>query len=624
MSSPCTPTDPRRFAWAALPLWRWLLALACCLLTVGPAAAQTLESVLAPGPVIQGHVKTEHDCKGCHARFDRAAQDGLCTSCHKDVGEDIRQHQGYHGKREPRQACRSCHTEHRGRNAQLAQFDTKTFDHRATDFELLDKHGAVACAKCHVAGKRWREAPATCVACHTKDDVHKGGLGRKCDECHTAKTWKGTEFDHARKTRFALNGKHADGKCDDCHANGRFKDTPRSCVGCHKKDDEHKGQYGDKCETCHGAKAWKPSTFNHDVDTRYALKDRHRQVKCAACHVSSGTWHNKPGTTCVACHLKDDKHKAALGTQCADCHTEKSWKEPPGFDHAKTRFPLVGAHVRTACKDCHSDQLYRNTPSDCVACHKKDDRHRGNLGTGCQSCHSQADWKNVQGRFDHDRSQFKLRNAHAARTVACSDCHETLQAMRGTPTDCVSCHRRDDRHEGTLGARCDQCHQDVNWKVPRFDHNRTRYPLAGRHAVVACKSCHTSLRYKEAPSTCVACHKKDDSHRATLGSDCASCHNVRAWPLWDFNHDKATHYRLDGQHTSVRCLACHSQPAPAGKPIAPVASDCASCHRKADVHEGRFGRRCEQCHITDSWRQVRPGSAPRQAVGAPSAPVIAK
>ena len=99
---------------AARPGWGWLLCLAIWLMGAGHwglAQAQTLESVLAPGPVIQGHVKTEHDCKGCHARFDRAAQDGLCTSCHKDVGEDIRQHQGYHGKREPRQACRSCHTE---------------------------------------------------------------------------------------------------------------------------------------------------------------------------------------------------------------------------------------------------------------------------------------------------------------------------------------------------------------------------------------------------------------------------------------------------------------------------------------------------------------------------------
>jgi hypothetical protein len=169
----------------------------------------------------------------------------------------------------------------------------------------------------------------------------------------------------------------------------------------------------------------------------------------------------------------------------------------------------------------------------------------------------------------------------------------------------VSCHKRDDRHEGTLGAKCETCHGDTSWKVGRFDHSRTRYPLLGRHAVTECRSCHLSLRYRDVASDCVSCHRKDDTHKATLGTRCETCHNVRAWSLWEFDHDRATKYVLEGAHKKVRCQACHAQPAPKGKAIAVVLTECGSCHRKDDVHDGRFGGRCDLCHVPERWGLVR-------------------
>jgi hypothetical protein len=600
----------RRAGGAAGPIQRLLVIL--WLLWACAAQAQSLESVLAPGDLIQGHAKVEHECNSCHSRFDRAAQDRLCISCHKEVGADLRQHAGWHGRHEPRQQCRACHTDHKGRNAQVASFDLKTFDHRTTDFELRDKHSAVECAKCHQKGKRWREAASTCVSCHTRDDVHKGGLGPKCEDCHNARNWRETEFDHGKKTRFALADKHAEIKCVDCHARNRYKDTPRTCIGCHRKDDEHKGRYGEKCESCHGAKTWKPSSFSHDADTHYALKHKHRDVKCAACHTGP-LYRQKLGTACIDCHAKDDKHQDTLGRKCAACHTERGWKDTPAFDHAKSRFPLLGAHAKVQCKDCHSDPLYRKTPSTCLECHRKVDKHQGTLGTACADCHLEQNWKTVAGRFDHERTKFPLRNAHAARTVKCQDCHETLIAFRKTPMQCVSCHRRDDRHEGTSGERCEQCHRDVNWRVERYDHSKNRYPLAGRHLVVPCGACHLSRRYKEAASDCFSCHRKDDKHKASLGPLCAECHNVRAWSLWDFDHDRKTTYRLEGKHRKVPCDACHTRPAPAGKAAAPLSSECQACHRKDDVHEGGFSRRCELCHGPADWRHVRQATVSRPA-----------
>jgi hypothetical protein len=582
------------------------LALACVAL-VG-AQAQTFESVLAPGPLIKGHAKVEHDCDACHVRFDRAGQDAKCGKCHKDVKADIAENRGWHGRQPPGKACRNCHTDHRGVDAKVAEFDRKTFDHKQTDFELKHKHKDTECAKCHTAGKRWREASLECHVCHRADDKHHGNMGNKCGDCHTERKWDEVKYDHFKETKFALDGKHADVKCADCHPRERYKDTPKTCIGCHKKDDEHKGRYGEKCESCHDAKDWKRWTYNHDTETKYPLRGKHRNVKCSACHTAPGYATNAP-TECNDCHKKDDKHKGTLGENCAACHTEKSWKDIPKFDHDKSRFPLLGKHAKVECKDCHKDQNYRETPSDCYACHKKDDKHEGNLGTKCADCHGEKDWKTTQGRFDHQRTEFALRNAHAAPKVKCTDCHKDLRSMRKTDKDCYACHKKDDKHEGTLGKQCGSCHTDRDWKVPTLDHNKTRFPLTGKHFVAKCKDCHVTARYNEAPRDCWSCHKKEDKHKEKYGRACEDCHNTRSWPLWDYDHDKRTKYPLTGEHRKVACDKCHTQAAPVGKKIAATSTDCYSCHRKDDVHDGRFGRRCDLCHATDNWKKVRrPGS----------------
>ena len=60
-----------------------------------------------------------------------------------------------------------------------------------------------------------------------------------------------------------------------------------ACVSCHRKDDKHKGRFGDKCQTCHNAKAWDDVLFDHDRDTKYALRGKHRQAKCDSCHTGN-------------------------------------------------------------------------------------------------------------------------------------------------------------------------------------------------------------------------------------------------------------------------------------------------------------------------------------------------
>jgi hypothetical protein len=569
-------------------------------------AAQGIESILAPGKLIQGHAKLEDDCKQCHIKFDRKGQSGLCAGCHKPVGADMQAKTGYHGTLKP-QACNVCHTDHKGRDEQIASFDKKKFDHNQTDFRLQGKHKPLECDKCHVAGKKYREAALTCDGCHRKDDTHKGSLGPKCADCHTETSWKEAKFDHST-TKFALEGKHADAKCTDCHKGGKYKETPRACVSCHKKDDDsnkgHKGQFGEKCETCHGVKAWKPANFNHDTDTKYGLSGKHRTTSCTACH-KENLYKVKLSQECFACHAKDDKHKESLGKDCVSCHSERSWKEPAKFDHDKSSFPLLGKHGKVECKECHKTPMFKEAPKECIGCHKKDDKHNTTLGDKCADCHGESDWKLTKGRFSHDKTRFVLRNAHAETKIKCTACHKDLQSYRKTALDCFSCHKKDDKHEGQLGKACESCHNDSNWKVSKFDHSKTRFALTGRHVVATCVSCHLTQRFKDAASDCYSCHKKEDKHKLKLGERCESCHNTRAWPLWNFDHNKRTKYVLDGAHVKVKCESCHTEEAPKGKEAAPVSNSCISCHQTADVHDGQFGMRCDQCHVTQSWKKFQ-------------------
>jgi hypothetical protein len=596
----CLPSRNRRWHRAATAV----LVLAAALF--GSAVeAQGIESVLAPGKLAEGHAKLEEDCQKCHVRFDRGAQDRLCMDCHKPVGQDVRAKSGFHGRLKP-QACKSCHTDHKGREAQLVVLDKTKFDHAATNFDLRGGHTKLDCGKCHVPGKGYRIAARDCAACHRKDDVHKGSLGAKCADCHVESTWKEAKFDHS-KTRFPLTGKHDAVKCAACHKDANYKETPQACLACHRKDDKHKGRFGEKCDSCHGTKDWTGIRFNHDTETRYPLIGKHRIARCESCHTGS-LYRDKLPNKCSSCHEKNDKHKGTLGNDCARCHTERDWKEKAGFSHEKTEFPLLGKHATVPCKECHKSPLFKEAPKACIGCHAKDDRHKGSLGDQCQSCHNERDWKKTS--FDHAKTTFPLLGKH--QKTECGACHKSAN-YKQTPKDCFACHQRDDKHEGQQGKACASCHDEKAWRpAPKFDHGLARFPLLGRHVQVECRMCHVGALFKNAKSDCLSCHAKDDKHKKTLGPACEQCHNARSWKVWDFDHDRRTKFVLDGRHKAAACSACHTRPMEA-QVTAP--SSCVSCHAKEDVHEGSYGRQCQQCHVTESFKTIksragRPAPAP--------------
>jgi len=517
-------------------------AIAClvaglAILMAGSAMAASIETLMMPGEVIQGHAKYEEDCIKCHERFRKVSQTKLCLDCHKKVAEDIEQKKGYHSriKNIKNTECKTCHTDHIGRKGDIVQLNKATFDHKLTDFALKGAHINSKCVNCHKKEKKYREAPSRCIDCHEKADVHKGRLGKDCLKCHTETLWAKAKFDHD-KTKLPLRGKHKTASCVSCHPNELYKNITTTCFGCHQVNDMHEGRFGKKCQDCHAEKGWNQMVFNHDK-TKFKLTGGHKKANC------------------LSCHPKGDIYKAEAGKKCFDCH-------------------------------------------------KLDDEHKGRFGKDCQSCHSSVEWK--KAKFDHDKTDFKLRSKH--KKVDCQRCHQDVipkkTKKKKTPArSCFACHQQDDIHKGKQGKQCASCHNESNWSDKIiFDHGLTKFPLIGLHAVLTCEECHVSAAYKDTKSECYSCHKKNDEHKLKLGTSCETCHNPNGWKHWSFDHDKQTDFKLDGKHKDVYCLDCHTQPT---KKKLKTPSACGICHQKDDVHDRGFGMQCDRCHITKSFKELK-------------------
>jgi len=475
--------------------------------------AGTVETLLMPG--------------NCHDRSNKVTQSSLCLDCHKDVAEDLRTRRNFHGgmPNAGTSECRACHSEHKGRDADITQLDQAQFDHALTQFPLEGAHASIDCAACHKKAEAWRKASADCVGCHKKDDVHHGQFTRPCGDCHSSLSWTGGKFDHG-KTEFHLIGAHLSLTCDACHVGGRYKPTPKSCVGCHATDDEHRGSRGPDCGKCHTSKEWKTAKFDHLKEADYALLGVHADIDCLACH-RSGNYKEKIPKNCDGCHRADDAHARRFGAKCEDCHDNDKW-HPVVYDHvARHKFALQGAHAKLDCHTCHTADASAKLPEDCEGCHRSENPHSGKVTGKCADCHGQNAWR-ADSKFNHDFSQFPLLGLH--RVVSCVQCH-TTQAFGRAASACKDCHAHQDVHKGGLGEKCESCHSPNGWRLWVFDHARdAHFPLLGAHGKLQCADCH-----RQPPGTqrmsqeCDSCHHKDDRHLGQYGAQCDRCHSTYSW-----------------------------------------------------------------------------------------------
>lgn len=329
---------------------------------------------LLPGILISAHAE-EPDAKQCTSCHDylNSPPSSKCLKCHQEILAVINNNQGYHGVLTGQ--CRTCHTEHKGLQADITSLDVKDFNHENARFSLEGKHRDLECRSCHKQQNKNNELTRTkfiglpfetCTECHrnphpdSKDNYD-------CLACHTMNGWtrKQLIFDHNQNSKYKLEGKHIAIFCEKCHlttyegkvvSQVKLINIGSKCKDCH--DDIHKGQMNHTCEICHNEDGWKGRNllFDHNQHSSSKLDNLHAHVSCNLCHLP-------------------DKDKiirySPLPQQCDTCHTDivdfMNGKLPDGNADAD---PHAG---RVTCVDCHTTDIAKQLPHQyaekCADCH---------------------------------------------------------------------------------------------------------------------------------------------------------------------------------------------------------------------------------------------------------------
>jgi hypothetical protein len=537
---------------------------------------------LSPGELSNAHAALEglKNCDNCHDSQKQISAD-KCLACHAVLKKRILAGRGLHAHADY-QKCENCHVEHQGLNYRLIYWKEgrENFDHAQTGYRLKGKHLGLDCIKCHNAEHIVE-----------KSDLIKENI--KLD-----KTFLGLASD---------------------------------CRSCHR--DEHRGQLSADCLSCHNMSGWKPAeSFDHNKTT-FPLKGKHDQVQCQKCHklevdnkyaddIDYFKFTNIAHANCTDCH--QDTHNGRLGQTCQNCHNPDGWRivNNAQFDHSKTNFPLLGKHANALCEKCHlpGKPLKELKFANCTDCHQ--DYHQGQFAGrenrgACEECHTVNGYIPVKFTIaQHGLTKYPLEGSHLA--VPCNLCHKKIKLgntitprFKFESTKCVDCHK--DPHKGQLdkyitGGGCQSCHNQKAWANISFDHNQTKFPLAGNHAKIACGKCHGIINQGSANQyrqfigltvNCQDCHK--DIHRGqfALSSakndkseknvDCGKCHTPSDWHPEKFDHNRDAAFKLDGAHQLVACAQCHKSVGQIGQKFVlykPIVTACKNCHGIQKMQEG--------------------------------------
>lgn len=351
------------------------------------------------------------ECKACHAApWESETMADRCLACHTDIAQQMLSVAELHGNitnKNPALVCRDCHKDHRGETASLTDLGENEFPHDSLGFSLNG---------------------------------------------------------HQQKT----NGQPFE--CADCHGDDVTTFASDSCQTCHREMDlvftqAHLLSFGDSCIECHDGVDRFGDDFNHNVFQFQLVGGHAEEIACTRCHLDARTLTDLQSAPqdCYSCHWQEDVHNGDNGSDCAACHNPTNW-EDANFDHNLSAFPLTGAHTQVECESCHVNDTFKDTPTECVACHAEPQEHAGKFGTECAYCHTTNAWEpasfNGEHTFpmNHGNGDGSCQTCHPSslETYTCYGCHEHSEAnIRAEHLeegifdfqDCVKCHADGREHD---------------------------------------------------------------------------------------------------------------------------------------------------------------------------------
>ena len=372
-----------------------------------------------------------------------------------------------------------------------------------------------------------------------------------------------------------------------------------------------------------GNQMFSPGPLNAQPGETLGGVTSHAQIRdCSTCHAGLRP-SDHMADHCLTCHteiaaqmldvakLHGSITQKSPALACRDCHPDHRGPTATLTELGENTFPhealgfSLAAHPRTSagqpftCADCHAADITTFSVSTCEDCHRQIDAvfaqaHTISYGAACLDCHNGLD--RFGRTFSHAGFAFKTEGGHA--DVACVKCHTDARSLADfpkAPTDCYSCHKQNDEHNGQFGTDCAACHNPSRWDDATFDHSRSSFPLTGAHVSVRCEQCHTNGQFKGLAATCISCHAEPTQHLGQFGTDCAACHSTTAWVPAAFNGEHT--FPLDhGEGGQVSCATCH--------PVTYNAYTCYGCHEHNESNIASEHREegisdfqdCVRCH----------------------------
>ncbi|MGE0682393.1 MAG: NAD(P)-binding domain-containing protein [Candidatus Binatia bacterium] len=324
------------------------------------------------GDVVKGHAEWQNECATCHSPWGVQSVDDACVTCHIKPERKRREY----FRSDPALAqnnCVSCHTEHRGRDFDIAgtQDSVAGATGRGVRFAFMDykSENATFCWKCHSEGiqtRRFQDRPleayyrkvflaAEAVPSASGRVVNPLKVQPSSPIEKAREAWlrdnnaqeSGLRYGHAKHDRDIAKNEQDKLACTACHLQAPKEARQRPSAALIEGDIAFPGHT--QCIDCH--KQWVV-----DPDPQVAVKSK-ASGDCGKCHTRqdggvtrvrsriryvnfSHESHNLKSSACEQCHrivLTETQYLPVLRSaeaypvsmnECYKCHVEENKRHP--------------------------------------------------------------------------------------------------------------------------------------------------------------------------------------------------------------------------------------------------------------------------------------------------------